>query len=91
MAEDQSSDENVIAGLSRDDITPNVYEGGFKTWECSIDLAQYLITLLRNKDDSWRTVHRFIEVQPMQLTPQCRLSSLSESTNRLVREPVCQH
>ncbi|KAL4784250.1 hypothetical protein BJX76DRAFT_327786 [Aspergillus varians] len=36
-AEEQTSD--LIAGLEKGDITPNFYEGGFKTWECSIDLA----------------------------------------------------
>ena len=29
--------------LSGGDLDPGVYEGGFKTWECSIDLAAYLI------------------------------------------------
>lgn len=42
MAEDASSENEPIAGLSNDDITPHVYEGGFKTWECSVDLATYL-------------------------------------------------
>ncbi|KAL8907602.1 MAG: hypothetical protein Q9207_001339 [Kuettlingeria erythrocarpa] len=43
MAEDNNLDE-VRAGLSTDDIRPNIYEGGFKTWECSIDLANHLIS-----------------------------------------------
>ncbi|KAL8712403.1 MAG: hypothetical protein Q9220_003251 [cf. Caloplaca sp. 1 TL-2023] len=46
MAEDvdlgDDSNTNTLAGLSTDDIKPNIYEGGFKTWECSIDLASYL-------------------------------------------------
>ena len=46
MAEDPSSLEEPVAGLSSDDITPNVYEGGFKTWECSLDLAGYLLSQL---------------------------------------------
>ncbi|KAL8657896.1 MAG: hypothetical protein Q9226_001469 [Calogaya cf. arnoldii] len=44
MAEDTNLDETSTVGLSTDDIDPNVYEGGFKTWECSIDLAKYLAT-----------------------------------------------
>lgn len=33
----------VEAELSgKDDIKPGVYEGGFKTWECAVDLASYL-------------------------------------------------
>ena len=43
MAEDNISVQSSPAiGLSCDDITPNVYEGGFKTWECAVDLASYL-------------------------------------------------
>ncbi|KAL8757097.1 MAG: hypothetical protein Q9199_002459 [Rusavskia elegans] len=44
MAEDTALDDSSAAGLSTDDIKPNVYEGGFKTWECSLDLAKYLAT-----------------------------------------------
>lgn len=29
---------------STTDVIPRVYEGGLKTWECSIDLAQFLIS-----------------------------------------------
>ena len=36
----------LAIGLSSDDITPRVYEGGFKTWECCFDLAQYLELLI---------------------------------------------
>ncbi len=43
MAEDGSFDDRSIVGLSTDDIMPHVYEGGFKTWECSVDLARYLV------------------------------------------------
>lgn len=46
MAEDSSSFEEPVAGLSSNDITPNVYEGGFKTWECSVDLAEHLLNQL---------------------------------------------
>ncbi|KAL8704457.1 MAG: hypothetical protein Q9201_002373 [Fulgogasparrea decipioides] len=42
MAEDGSPEGSSTAGLSTDDILPNIYEGGFKTWEGSVDLANYL-------------------------------------------------
>lgn len=49
MAEDCFAGDNVespsaaMTRLSADgDITPGVYEGGFKTWECAVDLAEYL-------------------------------------------------
>lgn len=50
MAEDSRVEEtdelssSTIAGLSTgDDLTPGIYEGGFKTWECAVDLARYLV------------------------------------------------
>ena len=42
MAEDTSFEKSSVMGLSADDIMPRIYEGGFKTWECSFDLARYL-------------------------------------------------
>ncbi|KAF7176567.1 hypothetical protein CNMCM7691_003059 [Aspergillus felis] len=42
MAEDSADHENeeLISGLEKGDIKPNFYEGGFKTWECALDLAK---------------------------------------------------
>ncbi|KAH2314047.1 hypothetical protein KXV47_002884 [Aspergillus fumigatus] len=42
MAEDSADHENeeLISGLEEGDIKPNFYEGGFKTWECAVDLAK---------------------------------------------------
>lgn len=59
MAEDDVSDQSSPAvGLSADDITPNVYEGGFKTWECAVDLASHLSGSLGNDWDlGGREVH----------------------------------
>ncbi|KAL8961045.1 MAG: hypothetical protein Q9193_002347 [Seirophora villosa] len=51
MAEDTTFDE-VGAGLSVDDIKPNIYEGGFKTWECSIDLANHLLSRASEASDA---------------------------------------
>ena len=42
MAEDGQLSSDSIAGLSTDDIIPSFYEGGFKTWECSLDLSAYI-------------------------------------------------
>jgi protein-histidine N-methyltransferase len=38
-----NKDINFIDAPS--DLIPGVYEGGLKTWECSIDLAAYLASL----------------------------------------------
>lgn len=45
MAEDTADHENeqLIAGLEKGDIKPQFYEGGFKTWECALDLAKLVI------------------------------------------------
>ncbi|KAH9835427.1 uncharacterized protein C8Q71DRAFT_119473 [Rhodofomes roseus] len=45
MADDgtQSSTENALEFLDApSDLVPGIYEGGLKTWECSIDLAECL-------------------------------------------------
>lgn len=59
MAEDEISDQSSpVVGLSTDDITPNVYEGGFKTWECAVDLAGHLFgSLSKGWELGGRDVH----------------------------------
>ncbi|KAI8982553.1 hypothetical protein BDB01DRAFT_723549 [Pilobolus umbonatus] len=50
--DDQSRDTEVLPMLNlsgNTDLVKGVYEGGFKTWECSIDMVQYLSTLPREK------------------------------------------
>lgn len=46
MAEDSAGYDNeaLIAGLEEGDLKPHFYEGGFKTWECALDLAK-LVTV----------------------------------------------
>ncbi|KAF2862004.1 hypothetical protein K470DRAFT_263139 [Piedraia hortae CBS 480.64] len=54
----QSGSENdeLIDKISHSDLAPGVYEGGFKTWECSVDLARHLEERgpRRSLDDLWR-------------------------------------
>lgn len=73
MAEDELSDQTSPAvGLSTDDITPNVYEGGFKTWECAIDLTSYLCgSLSKSWDLDGREVHvvEVLTLHPIWLCP----------------------
>jgi len=61
MAEEDMTNPKSFssAGLLSDDILSRIYEGGFKTWECSIDLARYLSRLLKASDLvlSGRRVH----------------------------------
>ncbi|KAJ5092187.1 hypothetical protein NUU61_007057 [Penicillium alfredii] len=55
MAEDSGDHDNaeLIAGLEEGDLKPNFYEGGFKTWECSLDLAK----LVTGEDDFQTDAH----------------------------------
>ena len=64
MAEDNISvQSSPTAGLTTDDIAPNVYEGGFKTWECAVDLASHLsASLSKGWDLDEREVH-IVEVR----------------------------
>lgn len=39
------TDDSVLEYMAADDVIHGIYEGGFKTWECSIDLAAHLDTL----------------------------------------------
>eukprot|EP00826_Nyctotherus_ovalis_P059782 TRINITY_DN8344_c0_g4_i1.p1 TRINITY_DN8344_c0_g4~~TRINITY_DN8344_c0_g4_i1.p1 ORF type:complete len:259 (-),score=64.05 TRINITY_DN8344_c0_g4_i1:125-880(-) len=34
--------ESKHAGLKYSDLIPKIYEGGYKVWECSVDLLEYL-------------------------------------------------
>jgi len=47
MAESDPSDttdstNTLLAGLESGDLSTGIYEGGFKTWECAVDLASYV-------------------------------------------------
>lgn len=45
---DEDPDKEVANMLNlsgNTDLIKGVYEGGFKTWECSVDMVQYLSTL----------------------------------------------
>lgn len=37
--EEDDTANNLLSGLENGDLTSGVYEGGFKTWECALDLA----------------------------------------------------
>ncbi|PSK53858.1 Histidine protein methyltransferase 1 [Elsinoe australis] len=60
MAEDN---ESTLSALSTSDLSTNVYEGGFKTWECSLDLASLLLDRGPRKDiDELSRVAHVIEL-----------------------------
>lgn len=45
-----SANDAVIDQLDTSDLRSGVYEGGFKTWECSQDLASLLLDRGPRKD-----------------------------------------
>ncbi|KAL9611798.1 MAG: hypothetical protein Q9167_003566 [Letrouitia subvulpina] len=51
LSDNEESTESLIGHISTNDIQPNIYEGGFKTWECSMDLATYLAGRPRQVND----------------------------------------
>ena len=60
MTEDDNPDQSSPpVGLSTCDITPNVYEGGFQSWECAVDLASHLLVKLNT---GWDLCDREVHV-----------------------------
>ena len=50
MAEASNEDrEPILDDLEKGDLRPNVYEGGFKTWECAVDLAE----VVAEEEEEW--------------------------------------
>lgn len=76
MAEDTGQDATLTAGLSTDDITPSVYEGGFKTWECSIDLARYLLSTYKDEESATAQAAGTHIIEVSNPSPQTRLFQL---------------
>jgi protein-histidine N-methyltransferase len=72
MAEDSAGHDNeeLIAGIEKGDIKPNFYEGGFKTWECALDLAKLSLDedILNGFSDGMQDNH-IIEVRCHVLFP----------------------
>jgi protein-histidine N-methyltransferase len=50
MAEDEAANDETLTDIEDSDIRTGVYEGGFKTWECSVDLASILLDRGPRKD-----------------------------------------
>lgn len=50
LLQEGSVNDHVIDQLDKSDLRSGVYEGGFKTWECSLDLASLLLDRGPRKD-----------------------------------------
>jgi protein-histidine N-methyltransferase len=68
--EDREDGEDTVLEFldAPSDLVPGVYEGGLKTWECSLDLVNYLDEI---KDTEQRKLEgkRILEVGPFTSTP----------------------
>lgn len=42
--------DSIIDQIEKSDIRAGIYEGGFKTWECALDLASLLLDRGPRKD-----------------------------------------
>ncbi len=73
MAEEDAlqNNENSLANLSTDDLKPRIYEGGFKTWECSVDLAGRVRSFVLEQQiaDVWVVEVRLLLYIPYPLQP----------------------
>jgi protein-histidine N-methyltransferase len=64
MAEDEAANDETLNDIEDSDIRTGVYEGGFKTWECSVDLASILLDRGPRKDiDELVRCDQIIEVR----------------------------
>ncbi|EXJ57177.1 hypothetical protein A1O7_07524 [Cladophialophora yegresii CBS 114405] len=56
-ASEADSAETLLAGLENGDLSSGIYEGGFKTWECALDLASLLTSFLDQHDrQDWEII-----------------------------------
>jgi protein-histidine N-methyltransferase len=57
MAEDEGSGEGMV-GLGKDDVKTGVYEGGFKSWESSVDVVR----VLASRPEHWAFGGKLLEL-----------------------------
>lgn len=50
LLQEGSHNDEVIDQLDKSDLRSGIYEGGFKTWECALDLASLLLDRGPRKD-----------------------------------------
>lgn len=50
LGESDSRNDDIVDQLDQSDLRSGIYEGGFKTWECSQDLASLLLDRGPRKD-----------------------------------------
>ncbi|KZV73910.1 hypothetical protein PENSPDRAFT_626633 [Peniophora sp. CONT] len=68
------------------DLVPGKYEGGLKTWECSVDLAAYLESSVCKGDGSWVRGKHILELGCGTAVPSLLL--FSRLLEALAKEPA---
>lgn len=53
-----TSTDNLLGGLATGDLSTGIYEGGFKTWECAVDLAGFVAPRAHSMDrmSEWHVI-----------------------------------
>lgn len=70
LQENSSASDQVVENLDKSDLRSGIYEGGFKTWECSIDLASFLLDRGPRKDiDELVKCDQILEVSDFDIIP----------------------
>lgn len=64
---EEQADKSALVGLGDEDIRTSFYEGGLKSWECSVDLVRYLA---EEEEEAWDGVRRVLEVYTALLSEQ---------------------
>jgi protein-histidine N-methyltransferase len=89
MAEDEAANDETLNDIEDSDIRTGVYEGGFKTWECSVDLASILLDRGPRKDiDELFKCDQIVEVCPVPLPSTTSFAKLT-TTSSSAAVPLC--
>ena len=86
-----SANDAIIDQIETSDLRSGVYEGGFKTWECSLDLASLLLDRGPRKDiDELVRCDQIIEVRREVETFSMRDEDDLLTDTSLVLELLCR-
>jgi protein-histidine N-methyltransferase len=54
---EENGNDDLISGLDTGDLSSGLYEGGFKTWECAVDLAGFVAShVTLTKVELWEVI-----------------------------------
>jgi len=88
MAEDEAANDETLNDIEDSDIRTGVYEGGFKTWECSVDLASILLDRGPRKDiDELFKCDQIVEVRRISFSRIILFRTLTITTSSAAAPP----